>query len=247
MKKMLRTRDKLMTILAYAGDLYIIGFTRSHGFGWRKSLAQSLLVEKNTLNKAVSELLKTGDIEKVIDKKGNACFRLTSSGQTSFERLYPLHRLSRRPWDGKWRIAIFDIEEKEKRTRNALRFKLISLGFGKIQESVYITPLDVLPDIKEFLKENELLGKVLVFEAKKLLGFSSKTIAGYVWKLNRLNEKYKDLIEESKGLQLSDEIGRQKIKEKLFELIRQDPMLPKELLPDDWQGGQIKKLLLKKK
>lgn len=246
MKKMLRTKDKLMTILAYAGDLMIIGYTRSHGFGWRKSLAQSLFVEKNTLNKAVSDLLKTGDIEKIIDKKGNACFRLTSSGQESFERLFPIHRLSRQPWDGKWRVVIFDIEEKEKKTRNALRLKLISLGFGELQKSVYVTPLDVLPDIKEFLRENGLLGKVLVFEAKELLGYSPKTIAGYVWKLNRLNEKYKDLIDDSKNLHLDNEVDMKKNREKLFELIRQDPLLPEELLPDDWQGSKIKKILLKK-
>lgn len=235
-----------MTILAYAGDLMIIGYTRSHGFGWRRSLAQSLFVEKNTLNKAVSDLLKTGDIEKVIDKKGNACFRLTSSGQKSFERLYPIYRLSGQPWDRKWRVVIFDIEEKEKRARNALRQKLISLGFGELQKSVYITPLDVLSDIKEFLRENGLLGKVFVFEAKELLGYSPKTIAGYVWKLNRLNERYKDLINDSRNLLSDNEISMKKIKEKLFELIRQDPMLPKELLPDDWQGSKIKKLLLKK-
>lgn len=243
---MLRTRDKVLTILAYAGDLFIIGFNRSHGFGWRKSLAQSLFVEKNTLNKAVGELMRIGDIEKEIDRKGNACFRLTSRGQISFERLYPLYRLSRRPWDKKWRVVIFDIEEKEKRTRNALRQKLVSLGFGELQKSVYVTPLDVLPDLKEFLKENKLLGKVLVFEARELLGYSSKSISNYVWKLERLNEEYEDLIEDEKKLKPDDNEGKRQLKQKLFELIKKDPLLPRELLPEDWSGNKIKQLLLKK-
>lgn len=246
MKKMLRTRDKLLTILAYAGDLVVVGYSRSHGYGWRKSLSESLFVEKNTLNKAVSQLLRTGDVEKIIDKKGNAYFRLVSAGWVNFERMYPLARLSRRPWDRKWRVVIFDIEEKKKKARNSLRLKLISLGFGKLQESVYITPLDVLVDLKEFLKEQKLLGEVLVFEAKELLGFSSKSIANYVWKLERLNRGYEALIEKEKNLKPDDVESKREIKRKLFELIKNDPLLPKELLPDNWNGSRIKKLLLKK-
>ncbi|MFH0969370.1 MAG: hypothetical protein V1804_02585 [Patescibacteria group bacterium] len=55
-----------------------------------------------------------------------------------------------RKWDRKWRILIFDIEEKKKIKREALRGKIIELGFFQLQKSVWIYPYD-------FQKEIELL------------------------------------------------------------------------------------------
>lgn len=43
-------------------------------------------------------------------------------------------------WDGLWHIVIFDIPEKYKWARLALRDKLLDLGFFQCQKSVYIHP-----------------------------------------------------------------------------------------------------------
>lgn len=44
-------------------------------------------------------------------------------------------------WDQKWRIVIFDIPEKRKKTaREALRNKLKNLNFFQLQESVWVHP-----------------------------------------------------------------------------------------------------------
>lgn len=45
-------------------------------------------------------------------------------------------------WDKKWRVVIFDIPDKEKIIRNALRQKLKFLGFRMVQESVFVHPFD---------------------------------------------------------------------------------------------------------
>lgn len=43
-------------------------------------------------------------------------------------------------WDKKWRIVIFDIPEKLRRGRDALRDKLNNLGFYELQKSVWVYP-----------------------------------------------------------------------------------------------------------
>ena len=43
-------------------------------------------------------------------------------------------------WDKKWRLVVFDIPEKKKPAREALRKKLKDLGLRKFQDSVWITP-----------------------------------------------------------------------------------------------------------
>lgn len=43
-------------------------------------------------------------------------------------------------WDGKWRIVLFDIPEKRKKARNAIRWHLRQLGFLELQKSVFVFP-----------------------------------------------------------------------------------------------------------
>mgnify|MGYP001561560119 CR=1 FL=1 len=43
-------------------------------------------------------------------------------------------------WDKKWRMVIFDIPEKKKKAREALRQKLKDLNLVKLQDSVWVTP-----------------------------------------------------------------------------------------------------------
>lgn len=43
-------------------------------------------------------------------------------------------------WDGKWRLVLFDIPEKIRKGRDALRDKLKDLGFYELQKSVWVHP-----------------------------------------------------------------------------------------------------------
>ena len=53
-----------------------------------------------------------------------------------------------RRWDQKWRLVIFDIANKKKIVREALRGKLKELGFYKIQKSVWIYPYNCKKEIQ---------------------------------------------------------------------------------------------------
>jgi len=43
-------------------------------------------------------------------------------------------------WDKKWRVLIFDIDNKHKAKREALRGKIIELGLYQLQKSVWVCP-----------------------------------------------------------------------------------------------------------
>lgn len=83
-------------------------------------------------------------------------FELTKKGkkllaQYSFSdcALKPKH-----PWDGKWRMFVFDIPEKRRAARDTLRDKLKKLGFFQFQKSVWIYPHECEQEMKyicEFL------------------------------------------------------------------------------------------------
>lgn len=55
--------------------------------------------------------------------------------------------------DGIWKIILFDIPETKRQVRNVLRSKLASLGFKKWQNSIWISPYIIAPEIEEELNE----------------------------------------------------------------------------------------------
>ncbi|MDO8624020.1 MAG: hypothetical protein Q7R54_01565 [bacterium] len=93
------------------------------------------------VSQALSRLNAAGYIE--IEIHGHKKqVRLTESGEKEIEKI--LLRTYQIPesafWDGKWRVAIFDIREKRKRTRDLLRHLLGSAGFVRLQDSVWVYP-----------------------------------------------------------------------------------------------------------
>ena len=65
-------------------------------------------------------------------------------------------------WDKQWRIVIFDIPNKFKKAREAIRKKLKELGFIKLQESVFVFPYEC---------ENEINFIVEVFQIRPFIRF----------------------------------------------------------------------------
>lgn len=51
-------------------------------------------------------------------------------------------------WDGKWRVILFDVPEKLKKVRNAIRFHLNDIGLIEYQKSVYISPYPCEREVK---------------------------------------------------------------------------------------------------
>ena len=67
-----------------------------------------------------------------------------------------------RRWDEKWRILIFDVKEERKSLREKIRRTLISLGFCRLQDSVWVYPYDC-EDLITLLKADFRVGKDLLY------------------------------------------------------------------------------------
>jgi DNA-binding transcriptional regulator PaaX len=85
---------------------------------------------------------------------------LTEEGKRYLKK-YPLDELEiKKPqkWDKKWHVLIFDIKEKQRIKREALRGKLKELELYKLQESVWVHPYDFQEEI-DLLRDFFGLGK----------------------------------------------------------------------------------------
>lgn len=84
--------------------------------------------------------------QELVKMNGNN-YSLTDYGVKLIHKLFPKK-------DGIWKIIIFDIPEKNRKVRTVLRSKLESLGFKKWQNSIWISPFALDPDIE--LELNQL-------------------------------------------------------------------------------------------
>jgi len=261
MRKLVKTQDILLLGLAGALDLFeelkdpfgVVSNCYKNMYGWVPRR-----YKRNNFMHLVWRNIKTGYIEK-IEKNGEAYIRLTSQGEKRVTRDFPLFSLQRRKWDRKWRVAIFDIEEIKKSTRDGLRKKLREFGFGMLQESVFISPHDIIKDLSEFIDNWGLSEAVYTFEASNLLIGDTKALVNRIWNLDALNEKYREIVNKIQNHHLISESGRvnmlndsgkgitaelaKELREKYLEVLIRDPFLPKDLLVQDWAGEKARLLI----
>lgn len=196
----------------------------------------------------VSRMISVGDIKRKVDENGKVYLEITSKGQKNLRNKFPLFFRRGKKWDGKFTVVIFDIPERNRKARRALRLKLKELGFGMLQKSVWVSPYHFEESLKEFLFSRGLSPFALVFSAERLWVGDVKALAERVWRLRKINKGYKRVINIlKKSTKLKD--GKEKdalIKaHRLYlETLSVDPLLPEELLPPYWKREKAINLIV---
>lgn len=166
-------------------------------------------------------------------------FQLTEEGKKRIFSFFP-PLIPSRFWDGNWYLVIFDIPEKIRKKRDILRDNLKKLGFGKLQESCWISAINYLNNIEKIVKDFQLDSYVILAQTDKLGVESSKNLAEKVWKLQQINQDYLNFI---KKWQQSSEEEKFWLLFQYFSILKKDPQLPLDLLPENWGGERAKKLM----
>jgi len=101
---------------------------------------------------------------RVRSERGTPVVELTGRGKQTVELIEAGRAKIKNStrWDGRWRIVIFDVPEKKKGARNRMRYTLVSLGFHRIQDSVWAYPYDC-EDLIALLKTDFNIGKDVLY------------------------------------------------------------------------------------
>jgi len=179
-------------------------------------------------------------------------FYPSSLEKKRLKQKFPLLMTKSEPWDGFFRVVVYDIEEQRKRIRDYLRENLRKFGFGMFQKSVWISPHNFLGEIKKIIERLGLEEKVIYFETKNFYIKDIKELAKKLWPIEKLNQEYKDLYDNllsySSLTKPRDRVKiLKKFQEKIINLYFQDPFLPKEFLPIDWKREEVTFLMKKLK
>lgn len=172
LEKEVKAKDKrkniqkiILSTIAVAGILSVAAVAPNI-FSVIRQLEGSRKRKKNlkySINESFTRLREKGLIE-VIEINRKKIARITTKGESKLDFLDKHNFKLKIPkkWDGRWRVVIFDIQEKRKKTRDQLRATLMQIGFVKLQNSTWIYPYDC-EDLISLIKSDFMLDKDVLY------------------------------------------------------------------------------------
>ena len=105
-------------------------------------------LNKKELREGITYLYRLNFVDKIKNKNGLSSIFLTKKGKLCALNIQLENiKNKKEKWDGKWRMVAFDIPEKHKGGRDALRQKLKKIGFHELLKSIFVTPYNCKKEI----------------------------------------------------------------------------------------------------
>jgi phenylacetic acid degradation operon negative regulatory protein len=232
--------DILLWEIVYLGES---ATTFSRNTWDARTKADRFLEEINyeTIKRAIQLARDKGWVKKA--RRRRVWPEITASGRERLSSLIPRYD-TKRVWDEKFYLVTYDIAESRKKERELLREYLKRIGAGMIQESVWLTPYDPNDILREFAKERKLKGSIIVSNLGRdgSVGEEDmKDLLRRIYKLDKINKDYEEFLEKFTDVQIS----ASQTPFAYWRILKNDPQLPFELLPNDWLGRKAYQLFLK--
>jgi len=122
---------------------------------------------RESFSKFIYYLKKQGYI-KIKDLENKQGVLLTKKGMKKVLKTKIKMKKVKKRKDGKWIMLIFDIPEKERKSRSLLRETLNFLGYKMLQRSVWVCPYDVLGETEDFIQRNSIDSYIKLFLIKEV-------------------------------------------------------------------------------
>ncbi|MCO4239404.1 phenylacetic acid-responsive transcriptional repressor [Pseudarthrobacter sp. MDT3-28] len=149
-------------------------------------------------------------------------------------------------WQGRWTMAIYQVPEAERAVREQLRKQLAWHGFGQLSPSTWLSPHDLISEVREIAAENPLAKVDALWCGTGDLQ-EDRGLAARCWDLDQLGADYRHFIHnyaalDNEGVN-ADKDGRTALIERMHiigdfrRFPFRDPYLPRELQPDSWPSS----------
>jgi len=159
-------------------------------------------------------------------------------------RVFSFGRGFAAPWDGIWLVVIFSVPEEQREARYQLRTKLRWLGFGALDDGVWVSPRQGIDDVVAAFTECGIKQVTLLRALPVELGGLTLRHPLSAWNLDEMAQAYEQFTGAFGPLLQRVRKGQVSVSEALAErsaitdswrtLAGLYPDLPDELLPADW-------------
>jgi phenylacetic acid degradation operon negative regulatory protein len=238
--------DLVIITTAFAGGLMIanMGARPGRPSTWKVPFQFTDLIfnawSQSKFRRALGNSVGKGLVERLEES-----YRLTPAGRKRLKELLPSYKKSA-AWDGRLWLVIYDIPEDITRKRDKFREFLEQIGCRKVQESVWLSVKDPRKWVRLKIDSLSLQGKAIVSCLGKDGSLGEENVIqmiSRVFGLRQLNQRY------AKWLKSAAEVENEGIFHhglKFLAILRDDPVLPPELLPENWTGEKAFNLFEKK-
>ena len=162
-----KIRENILLLLL-GGIAFGCSYTPSNQWKVLKTVSREWKkINQKELREGINYLYRLKFIDKKENEDGITALVLTKKGKwKSLNCQLNNIKNKKERWDGKWRMVAFDIPQKYKKGRDALREKLKKIGFCGLQKSVFLSPDIIADEIKELINELDLRSHVTVISGK---------------------------------------------------------------------------------
>ncbi|MBY0441054.1 MAG: PaaX domain-containing protein, C- domain protein [Mycobacteriaceae bacterium] len=188
-------------------------------------LATDFGIKEVTLRVALTRMVGSGDLTRSADG-----YRLSDRLLARQRRQDQAMRPRVHPWRGYWTTAVVTSVGSDARNRAWLRNALSENRFAELREGVWLRPdnleLELMPD---------LAARLRILRSRDA---APAQLAGQLWDLSAWAQSGQRLLDDmatAVGMP-----GRFVVAAAMVRQLLVDPILPAELLPDDWPGTQLR-------
>jgi phenylacetic acid degradation operon negative regulatory protein len=182
-------------------------------------------IKEATLRVALTRMVSAGDLVRSADG-----YRLSDRLLARQRRQDDAMRPQLRPWRGSWTTLIVTSVGTDARTRATLRTTLQHKRFGELREGVWMRP-----DNLELELDAGVRGRVRIVQAHD---DDPAGLAALLWDLPSWVHTGQRLLHDMAGA--ADVPERFVTAAAMVRHILTDPVLPDELLPEDWPGMRLR-------
>ena len=143
------TQKKILLLLLGGVALGLSGTPRQYFRVLREIAADWKEIDRWALKRAIASLYESKLVGEKSNRDGTYTLVLTEGGKKR-ALAYNMETMAiKKPatWDRKWRIVMFDIPERLRKSRDALRVQLSGLGFYELQKSVFVHPYHCVDEV----------------------------------------------------------------------------------------------------
>lgn len=173
---------------------------------------------------------------------------LEQGGERIFARTYG------QGWDGTWTLVAFSIPSDDGDLRRLLRARLRWLTFAPVFDATWVTPRDRAEIVREQLDDLGVTDAMVLRTRELDLRSGGRARLDQAWRLDELAERYAEFLRRYTPLaqrSLRGEVSRPEALVERTELvddwrrvIRDDPEVPSEFLPDNFPRSQAREVFL---
>lgn len=225
------------------------------------AMASLLGHSDKAMRDCLARIAREGLLDHLGGRGKSAGYRVTDAGQASLDADLGwtafAHRIDAglEPWDGYWHLTGFEIPEARRGARDAIRNLLVELGAAPVQSGLYVCAFDLTDFVLQLAAHLGVSETVASLATRAIRIGDDPQDAGIVnrlWPLAALADRYAAVEQQLAAvIEQAPLIGGDQLAALMFAatvdleaVLRDDSLLPAELLPAGWAGSRAREAFM---